>query len=131
MAVSCFFTWKVTGRRVYNKGKGRSTLTTSRLSRLSTHRHKAFALTCSNPAKGLNLAAAGVKYLSDALITHHLDKTDSGEAGLDNYSNRALARIWKAERFSWWLTSLLHRFPDIDADGGSFEQKILAIALKI
>ncbi len=75
-------------------------------------------------AKGLNLAASDVKYLSDALITHYRDKTDSGEAGLDNYSNRALRRIWKAERFSWWLTSLLHRFPDTDAGVGSFGQKI-------
>ena len=71
-----------------------------------------------------------MKYLSDALITHYLDKTDSGEARLDNCSNRALARISKAERFSWWLTSLLHRFPDIDAGSESFEQKILAIALE-
>ena len=71
-----------------------------------------------------------MKYLSDALITHHLDKTDSGEAGLDNYSNRALARIWKAERFSWWLTSLLHGFPDIDAGSESFDQKIQAVELE-
>ncbi len=75
-------------------------------------------------AKGLNLAASDVKYLSDALITHYRDKTDSGEAGLDNYSRRALRRIWKAERFSWWLTSLLHRFPNTDAGPGSFGQKM-------
>ncbi len=75
-------------------------------------------------AKGLNLAASDVKYLSDALITHYRDKTDSGETGLDNYSNRALRRIWKAERFSWWMTSLLHRFPDTDAGVGSFGQKM-------
>ena len=75
-------------------------------------------------AKGLNLAASDVKYLSDALITHYREKTDNGEAGLDNYSNRALARIWKAERFSWWLTSLLHRFPDTGTSAGNFGQKI-------
>jgi len=60
-------------------------------------------------AKGLNLAASDVKYLAGALIEHYLDKTD---AGIDNYSQRALARVWRAERFSWWLTSLLHVFPD-------------------
>ena len=68
-------------------------------------------------AKGLNLAASDVKYLSSAFIEHYLDKTD---AGLDGYSQRALSRVWKAERFSWWLTSLLHRFPDT----GGFGQKI-------
>jgi len=60
-------------------------------------------------AKGLNLAASDVHYLSEALIEHYRDKAN---AGLDHYSQRALARVWKAERFSWWMTSLLHRFPD-------------------
>ncbi|SHG52907.1 p-hydroxybenzoate 3-monooxygenase [Kaistia soli DSM 19436] len=59
-------------------------------------------------AKGLNLAASDIHYLSQGLIEHYRDKSD---AGLDAYSNRALARIWKAERFSWWMTSLLHHFP--------------------
>ena len=68
-------------------------------------------------AKGLNLAASDVKYLFDALRDHYLDGSD---AGLDAYSSRALARIWKAERFSWWFTSMMHRFPD---DSG-FGQKI-------
>ena len=45
---------------------------------------------------------------------------DKSAAGLDGYSQRALARVWKAERFSWWMTSVLHRFPDTDA----FSQKI-------
>jgi p-hydroxybenzoate 3-monooxygenase len=75
-------------------------------------------------AKGLNLAASDVKYLSDAFITHYLEKTDTGEAGIDNYSKRALARVWKAERFSWSLTSLLHRFPDLGTSAGNFGQKI-------
>jgi p-hydroxybenzoate 3-monooxygenase len=59
-------------------------------------------------AKGLNLAATDVKYLSSAIIEHYRDKSD---AGLDHYSQRCLSRIWKAERFSWWFTSLMHRFP--------------------
>ncbi|MCJ0763449.1 4-hydroxybenzoate 3-monooxygenase [Variovorax terrae] len=60
-------------------------------------------------AKGLNLAASDVKYLSTALVEHYGEKSD---AGIDTYSQRALRRIWKAERFSWWMTSLMHRFPD-------------------
>jgi p-hydroxybenzoate 3-monooxygenase len=60
-------------------------------------------------AKGLNLAASDVKFLSTALIEFYKDKT---EAGIDTYSDRVLKRIWKAERFSWWMTSLMHRFPD-------------------
>jgi p-hydroxybenzoate 3-monooxygenase len=60
-------------------------------------------------AKGLNLAASDVRYLSRALIEHYEDKSD---AGLDHYSVRALARVWKAERFSWWMTMTLHRISD-------------------
>jgi p-hydroxybenzoate 3-monooxygenase len=60
-------------------------------------------------AKGLNLAATDVKYLSDALIEACIEKS---VAGIDHYSARCLARIWRAERFSWWFTSLMHRFPD-------------------
>jgi p-hydroxybenzoate 3-monooxygenase len=60
-------------------------------------------------AKGLNLAATDVKYLSDALIEACVEKS---AAGIDHYSTRCLARIWRAERFSWWFTSLMHRFPD-------------------
>ncbi len=67
-------------------------------------------------AKGLNLAASDVQYLSRALIEHYKEKSD---AGLDHYSKRALARVWKAERFSWWMTMLLHRFPD-----AAFDEKI-------
>ena len=60
-------------------------------------------------AKGLNLAATDVKYLSSAIIEHYRDGSD---AGIDAYSQRALRRIWRAERFSWWFTMLMHRFPD-------------------
>jgi p-hydroxybenzoate 3-monooxygenase len=59
-------------------------------------------------AKGLNLAASDVFYLSSALIDYYR----GDEAALKNYSARALARVWKAERFSWWLTKLLHLFPE-------------------
>jgi p-hydroxybenzoate 3-monooxygenase len=68
-------------------------------------------------AKGLNLAASDVKYLSGAFIEHYKERSN---AGIDHYSGRALRRIWKAERFSWWLTSLMHRFPDQSV----FEQRI-------
>jgi p-hydroxybenzoate 3-monooxygenase len=60
-------------------------------------------------AKGLNLAATDVKYLSSAMVRYYRDKS---EAGLDTYSQRCLRRIWRAERFSWWFTTLMHRFPD-------------------
>ncbi len=60
-------------------------------------------------AKGLNLAASDVYYLWQALRRHYRDKDDHG---LDTYSETALARVWKAERFSWTMTKLLHRFPD-------------------
>jgi p-hydroxybenzoate 3-monooxygenase len=56
-------------------------------------------------AKGLNLAASDVRYLSQALIEHYRERS---QAGIDHYSSRCLSRVWKAERFSWWLTSLLH-----------------------
>jgi p-hydroxybenzoate 3-monooxygenase len=68
-------------------------------------------------AKGLNLAASDVGYLYGALMEFYRERS---EAALDAYSARALARVWKAERFSWWMTSLLHRF----ADQGEFNRKI-------
>ncbi len=60
-------------------------------------------------AKGLNLAASDVHYLFEALREFYAERST---AGLDAYSGRALARVWKAVRFSWWMTLLLHRFPD-------------------
>lgn len=68
-------------------------------------------------AKGLNLAASDVAYLSDALIAHYRSGDDAPLAG---YEARALARIWKAERFSWYLTKLMHRFPE----DGQFEHRM-------
>ena len=70
-------------------------------------------------AKGLNLAASDVKYLSSAFIEFFKDKS---AAGIDHYSQRALARIWRAERFSWWLTSLMHRFPDSEGFGQKMQE---------
>ncbi|KFL32031.1 4-hydroxybenzoate 3-monooxygenase [Devosia riboflavina] len=60
-------------------------------------------------AKGLNLAMSDVATLADALIEATLDHSP---AGIDVYSAKVLQRIWKAERFSWWMTSLLHTFPE-------------------
>lgn len=68
-------------------------------------------------AKGLNLAASDVFYLLSGLLEHYQDKS---KAGLDAYSERALRRVWKAVRFSWSMTTLMHRFPDT----GDFGQKI-------
>lgn len=68
-------------------------------------------------AKGLNLAVSDVAYLAQALISRYRD--DSWR-DLDRYSARALARVWKAERFSWWFTRLTHRFPDHD----TFDRKM-------
>ena len=68
-------------------------------------------------AKGLNLAATDVKHLCSALVEHYQEHSS---AGIDGYSERCLRRIWKAERFSWWFTSLMHRFPD----SAGFGQKV-------
>ena len=70
-------------------------------------------------AKGLNLAATDVKYLSDALIEACVEKS---HAGIDHYSTRCLARIWRAERFSWWFTSLMHSFPEQGEMGQRFQE---------
>jgi p-hydroxybenzoate 3-monooxygenase len=70
-------------------------------------------------AKGLNLAAADVRFLTDALVAFYRDgRSDL----LDGYSDRCLARVWKAQRFSWWMTNLTHRFPE----AGAFERRALA-----
>lgn len=70
-------------------------------------------------AKGLNLAATDVKYLSSAIMEFYQDKT---EAGINSYSERCLKRIWKGERFSWWFTQLMHRFPDDGAIVAKFQE---------
>ncbi|NUF29522.1 4-hydroxybenzoate 3-monooxygenase [Acinetobacter oleivorans] len=58
-------------------------------------------------AKGLNLAASDIAYLSSALVEYYVE---GSEQGIDQYSEKCLQRVWKAERFSWWMTHLLHRF---------------------
>ncbi len=68
-------------------------------------------------AKGLNLAASDVGFLWTALTEFYGEKSS---AGIDSYSDRCLRRVWRAERFSWWFTSLMHRFPET----GDFGQKI-------
>ena len=68
-------------------------------------------------AKGLNLAVSDVYYLSRAMQQYYLQKSDQL---LDAYSTTALARVWKAIRFSWWMTSLLHKFPT----QSEFDQRI-------
>jgi len=60
-------------------------------------------------AKGLNTAASDIHYLYNGLRQYYLERDSEG---IDRYSEKALARVWKAERFSWWMTNLLHRFPD-------------------
>jgi len=60
-------------------------------------------------ARGLNSAASDIYYLYHAMVDHYAKGDD---AGLENYSAKALARVWKAQRFSWWMTMLLHTFPD-------------------
>jgi p-hydroxybenzoate 3-monooxygenase len=68
-------------------------------------------------AKGLNLAASDVFYLWQGLSDYYQKQRRDG---IDAYSTRALLRVWKAERFSWWMTALLHRFPE----GSAFDQRI-------
>ena len=68
-------------------------------------------------AKGLNLAVSDVVMLGEALAEYYAERS---AAGIDAYSARALARVWKAERFSWWFTTLTHRFPET----GAFERRM-------
>ena len=76
-------------------------------------------------AKGLNLAVSDVRYLSRAFIAHYR----GDDAYLDSYSAMALRRVWGAVRFSWWMTSLRHRFPDQTAfDQRAQEQELSYLA---
>ncbi len=69
-------------------------------------------------AKGLNLAASDAHYLAHALREYYDEKS---AAGIDHYSVKALARVWKAVRFSWWMTSILHKFPDTGSIGARIQ----------
>ncbi len=73
-------------------------------------------------AKGLNLAAADVGVLARALAEFYAGSPE----GIDRYSARCLDRVWKAERFSWWMTSLLHRFPDAGPFGAKLQMAELS-----
>jgi p-hydroxybenzoate 3-monooxygenase len=68
-------------------------------------------------ARGLNTAGSDIYYLYTGLVDFY---KNNDETGLDNYSEKALARVWKAQRFSWWMTTMLHNFPDTPA----YEQKL-------
>jgi p-hydroxybenzoate 3-monooxygenase len=70
-------------------------------------------------AKGLNLAVSDVRLLAESLVEHYREGSD---AAIDSYSQRALRRVWKVERFSWWATALLHSIPDTDDFGLRMQQ---------
>ena len=67
--------------------------------------------------RGLNSAASDIDYLYHAMLAHY---QNGDSTGLDQYSEKALARVWKAQRFSWWMTTMLHTFPDSIA----YDQKL-------
>jgi p-hydroxybenzoate 3-monooxygenase len=73
-------------------------------------------------ARGLNSAASDIYYLYHALVAHYKNNDSSG---LDQYSEKALARVWKAQRFSWWMTTMLHTFPE----SIEYDQKLQEIDL--
>lgn len=73
-------------------------------------------------ARGLNSAASDIYYLYHAMLAHYQQGDSSG---LDNYSAKALARVWKAQRFSWWMTTMLHTFPSAI----EYDQKLQEIDL--
>ena len=72
-------------------------------------------------AKGLNLAASDVHYLTEGLVDYF---STGSTCGLDLYSDRALARVWTAIRFSWWFTHLTHRFPESETHGMAYKLQI-------
>lgn len=73
-------------------------------------------------AKGLNLAASDVAYMAEGLVQFYRGST----TGIDAYSQRCLERVWKAERFSWWFTSLMHQLPEGGPFGSRLQQAELA-----
>jgi p-hydroxybenzoate 3-monooxygenase len=79
-------------------------------------------------AKGLNLAVADVRYLARAFTAHY----EGDDAYLESYSDMALRRVWGSVRFSWWLTSLLHRFPDqTEFDQRTQEQELVYLTSSV
>lgn len=77
-------------------------------------------------ARGLNSAASDVYYLYHAILDHYKKGDDTG---LETYSQKALARVWKGQRFSWWMTTLLHSFPDNSAFDKHLQQTDLEYLL--
>jgi p-hydroxybenzoate 3-monooxygenase len=77
-------------------------------------------------ARGLNSAASDIYYLYHAMLKHYQQGDSSG---LDGYSSKALARVWKAQRFSWWMTTMLHTFPDAISYDQKLQQTDLAYLL--
>lgn len=73
-------------------------------------------------AKGLNLAVADVTVLADALVAHF---TTGSDTGLDEYSDRCLTRVWRAQHFSWFMTTMLHLSPHDDAFGRELQRSQL------
>jgi p-hydroxybenzoate 3-monooxygenase len=73
-------------------------------------------------AKGLNLAVADVTILAQVLVDH---LTTGSDAGLEEYSDRCLARVWRAQHFSWWMTTMLHSDPQADAYGRQLQRSQL------
>jgi p-hydroxybenzoate 3-monooxygenase len=79
-------------------------------------------------AKGMNLAIADVSVLAEALV-ELLQRGD--ESGVDSYSERCLRRVWRAEHFSWWMTSMLHNFDsESDGDADPFTRKLQLAQLR-
>lgn len=74
-------------------------------------------------AKGLNLASSDITYLSAAIISYFKEKQSDG---INLYSEKALNRVWKSSRFSWYLTTLMHRFPE----SGEFDRKMQVAELE-
>jgi p-hydroxybenzoate 3-monooxygenase len=73
-------------------------------------------------AKGLNLAVADVTVLAEALVEHFREGSDTG---LDDYSQRCLARVWRAQHFSWFMTTMLHTDPRDDDYGRRLQRSQL------
>ncbi len=82
-------------------------------------------------AKGLNLAVSDVIFLAEALVERYAGNGSGSTAGIDGYSARALARVWRAERFTWWFTSLMHRFAGKNGEGmDGFDRRMQSAELE-
>ena len=73
-------------------------------------------------ARGLNTAGSDIHYLYQAMLAHY---KNSDSTGLEQYSEKALTRVWKAQRFAWWMTTMLHNFPDTS----EYDQKLKEVDL--